>query len=459
MSRRKLAGGIFATCGSLAVLVLALHVDGPRDSEGAPPLRSVAGVSQAGAGGEDLVAGWSIRLLTRVTDSVNSLVVSPFQGANRAGNVFIGTTGAGALYRMNVLAPKVLLTISPGLGDVQKFGDCWVNRLVVRDIDGDGSPELIASTSQIQPRGRPRLYVWSLTSTIPVLQVMARPDIRSSWSHGLGFLPRDDSGAESLFLTFCGHGEVVEYDYRPSNAAGSFQGASLGWKQVGQLPSSGEWSQTADLDNDGRIDICLATGFAQRRAAIQAYSSPSRGADLVLSREINEQGRFANVKFLVGSLRGDGTNDLMAWWCTDHLSGGDCEVIRYHLGPEGVRARQVVARGKTDLLWPNDGQTALVDMDADGHPEVYFATDSGNLWQYTPDQAKPLARILKDSSLGPIAGGLVPGSSRPALILARGCEVLRLDCATSPSSSGEPTDQPGNPPRTPDEPQGDLAVE
>ena len=38
---------------------------------------------------------------------------------------------------------------------------------------------------------------------------------------------------------------------------------------------------------------------------------------------------------------GDGTQDLVAWWCTD-TNGGECEVIRYHLGPEGVRRRIVL---------------------------------------------------------------------------------------------------------------------
>ncbi len=286
---------------------------------------------------------------------------------------------------------------------------------------------------------------------------MARPDIRSSWSHGLGFLPRGDSGAESLFLTFCGYGEVVEYDYKPSTSPGGFQGAALAWKQVGQLPASGEWSQSADLDNDGRTDVCLATGYAEHKAAIQSYYSPSRGADLVLGHEINEQRRFANVKFLVGDLRGDGTNDLVAWWSTDHLYGGDCEVTRYHLGPEGVRSREVIARGKSDLLWPGDGQTALLDMDQNGHPEVWFAASSGNLWRYDPTQATALARVLTCSSLGPIAGGMLPNSSRPALIVGRGRELLRLDCTAPPSA---PThEHPDYAPPTFEEPMGEMAVE
>ena len=303
-----------------------------------------------------------------------------------------------------MLAPQTTLTVATGLGDVVKFGDCWVNRLVVRDLDGDGVPELIASTSQVVPRGRPRLYVWSLENAVPTLRAMARPEIESSWSHGLGFLPRGDSGAQSLFLTFCGHGEVVEYDYK-SKSVGGFQGASLGWKKVGQLATSGEWSQDADLDNDGRLDVCLATGYSENKAAIQAFVSPSRGADLVMQHEINEQWRFANVKFVIGDLRGDGTSDLVAWWCTDHLTGGDCEVIRYHLGPEGVRSRDVIAQGKAEILWPGDGQMALLDMDGNGQTEVWFAASSGNLWRYDPAQPSAVQRVLQTSSLGPIAGG------------------------------------------------------
>ena len=453
MSRRRLVGGIFAASSSLAVLLTALHFVGPRELEGAQGPLGFQGDPGLGSQAFDLLPGWSIRSLTRLGDSVNSLAVSP----RRNGDVYIGTTGVGAVYRMNVMAPETVLTVSTGLGDVARFGDCWVNRLAIRDLDGDGFPELIASTSQVTPRGRPRLYIWSLATSVPVLEAMARPEIQSSWSHGLGFLPRGDSGAESLFLTFCGNGEIVEYDYKPATSPSGFQGAALAWKQVGQLPASGEWSQAADVDNDGRIDLCLAAGYAEHKAAIHAYNSPSRGADLILTHEINEQGRFANVKFLVGDLRGDGTSDLVAWWCTDHVYGGRCEVIRYHLGHEGVHSREVIANGKSDLFWPSDGQTALLDMDADGRPEVWFAASSGNLWRYDPTQPTALARVLKTSSLGPIAGGLIPNSSRPTLILGQGCDLLRLDCMVPQSAPTHDRSHDAAP--TVEEPIGEMAVE
>jgi hypothetical protein len=456
MTRRKLVGGVFAAFGSLAILIASLLFVNRRSSEGADEPGGAEGKLAPGVGLE-VATGWSIRSLSLVSDPVNSLVLSPPRGTG-SGEVYIGTTGPGGVYRVNVQSPRTMLTVSTGLGEVVKFGDCWVNRLAVRDLDGDGSPELIASTSQVVPRGRPRLYIWSLEKAIPTLRAMARPEIASSWSHGLAFLPRGDSGAESLFLTFCGYGEVVEYDYNSGRTVGGFQGASLGWKQVGQLPSSGEWSQNADVDNDGRIDVCLATGFAEHKAAIQVFVSPSRGEQLVMQHEINEKKQFGNVKFLVGDLRGDGTNDTVAWWCTDHLNGGDCEVIRYHLGPEGVRSRDVIAQGKAEILWPGDGQTALLDMDGNGQAEVWFAASSGNLWRYDPTQADPVQRVLHTSSLGPIAGGTLPGSPRPTLIVARDREVLRLDC-TSPQPPVERPYHPGDTPPHADEEPGGIAVE
>ena len=378
--------------------------------------------------------------------------------AERSGDVYIGTTGPGGVYRVNVQSPRTALTVATGLGEVVKFGDCWVNRLATRDLDGDGVPELIASTSQVVPRGRPRLYIWSLEKAIPTLRAMAQPAIASSWSHGLAFLPRGDSGAESLFLTFCGYGEVVEYDYRSNPAVGGFAGASLASKQVGQLTSSGEWSQAADIDNDGRIDVCLAAGFAEHKAAIQVFVSRSRGEQLVMQHEINEQKKFANVKFLVGDLRGDGTNDAVAWWCTDHLNdGGDCEVIRYHLGPEGVRSRDVIAQGRSEILWPGDGQTALLDMDGNGQSEVWFAASSGNLWRYDPSQAEPVEPRPRTSSLGPDRRRMLR-APRATLMVARDREVLRPDCIVAPATPERPY-QPGETPRDTVEEPGEIAVE
>ena len=370
-------------------------------------------------------ASWRVTSLRELPEGVNALATH----AGFPGQVFVGTGPKAGVYKFNADVPLSLFTFAQNLGDLVEHGTANANRLEVRDLDGDGVPELLASTSQIFPRGRPKLFAWDM-SGIPKAAGMARPEIRSSWSHGLAFLPRS-GGGESAFVTYCGFGEIVEFQRARETTPAGFTEESMRWKQVGQLPASGEWLQSSDADNDGRPDLAVATGFSERNAAIHLYDSPSPGADLVVIAKIEEDHRFGNVRFVVDSLGKDGRKDVVAWWCTA-IDGGDCEMIRYRLAPGGsVERRDVLHRGPASTLWPDDGQYAVGDLDRDGSRELWFATRSGHLWKADPNRpSSPLRHIAHlDGGLGPIALGPLRLDSRPTLLLAWGTHVLSLDAA------------------------------
>src|SRR5262249_52966170 len=159
---------------------------------------------------------------------------------NLTGKVYVGTTPGGGVYCFNLMAPQTYLSIDEGLGDLIHFGWCDVNSLAIRDLDRDGIPELLATTSQAVPRGRPRLYVWSLSYPHALMDVRG-PNIESSWSHGFGFLESPGVATGSTYVTFCGHGEIVEYRLVSGKDESGFTEETLRWKKVGQLPASGEW--------------------------------------------------------------------------------------------------------------------------------------------------------------------------------------------------------------------------
>jgi hypothetical protein len=367
--------------------------------------------------------GWRVDPLREMAEEVNSLATHP----SLFGRVFVGTNPQGGVFVFNAEIVQTTLPLALGLGDRLRHGLCFVNRLEIRDLDGDGTPELLASTSQIEPPGRPRLYVWSLNAS-PELRGIARPAIRSHWSHGLAFLDFPGSRASSPYITFCGNGEIVEYHLGERETATGFQQDSLGWRVAGQLPASGEMAISADADNDGRAELCVATGFAEGRAAIHFYTSDGPGSTLNLARAIDEGGRFGNVRFLVGDITGAGIQEVIAWWCA-LPDGGDCEVIRYRVNARGIQKREVIGRGNAGDLWPDDGQSIVFDLDGDGRPEVWFATRSGNLWRYDPARSARPARVLRfdpGPALGPIVRGPVLASRRPSLLLGRGRFVLRL---------------------------------
>ena len=344
----------------------------------------------------------------------------------RREEVFVGTGGSGGVFRFLAYQPsEILEAIALGLGDRVKFGTCEVSSLAACDLNQDGTPELLAETSQIHPRGRPRLYAWSLGS-YPTLLGVARPDIKSSWSHGLGFVFTAHQNYPSVFSTFCGYGEIVEYHLTKDTNSSGFQMDGISWRQVGQLPTSGEHAVAADADNDGQTDLCVASGYSLGGAAIRIYEIGPDGVEPQPRHLIDESERFGNVRFLVGDLATDGTRELVAWWISD-LSGGDCEIVRYHLGADGLRNRTVIARGDGAMLWPLDGQMAQADIDDDGNPEVWFLTGSGNLWRYQPNESPPVTRVsFIGGSGGPLAASAPAAGERQCLYLGRDRSVLQV---------------------------------
>jgi hypothetical protein len=367
---------------------------------------------------------WTVDFIRELPDRLTALHTIAEPGRN-AEQIYIGTGGIGGVYRVVRGGASYLTTtktIASGLGDDQKYCTCDVNRIAVRDLDCDGVDELIVETSQILPRGRPRLYVWELRNP-PVLRGFARPEIESSWGHGLGFLQRAEGRPDHVISTYCGFGEVVEYQLTSTDSSDGFRHESVGWRQLGRLPASGEGVQLADADNDGVVEICLATGYKLHEAAIQIHSitekSLSEQPDLV----INEGGRFGTVKFMVGSLTDDGEQEMFVWWCSG-LGDGETEFFRYTLGSEGIVSRTQVAAGTSDQLWPIDGQMTFADLNRDGSSEVWFATASGRLWRYdAASQPSTLDLICQiTSGIGPITAGA--GADRPCLYIGSGSNLL-----------------------------------
>jgi hypothetical protein len=383
---------------------------------------------------QDIDPRYRLEILREMPEEITALTVSSGQPLNLTGKVFVGTKPIGGVYSFNIMAPNSFFTVGEGLGDYIRSGMCDVNSLAIRDLDRDGIPELLATTSQIIPRGRPRLYAWSL-SYPHVLRCMTRPNIRSSWSHGIGFLESKNAHSLSTYVTFCGYGEILEYQFVSGTNDSGFAEDSFRWKQVGQLPVSGEWIQSIDVDHDGQAEICVATGFAPGKAAIHIYEADRPGATLRLEQVIEEAGRFCNVRFLVGDTRGDGVQDVVAWWCRE-FHGGDSEVVRYRLGPEGIRSRTVLAQGTGELFWPKDGQMTVMDLDGDGYPEIWFANTAGGLWRYDDSHSPPLARIVQiQGEFGPIAPAPATPLTPPALLVAWGRSVLKVLMNPTPTST------------------------
>jgi hypothetical protein len=372
-----------------------------------------------------LDADVQVQLMRELPERVTALATH-FSPSRSGEDVFVGTGPSGGVFRFSPSLPiTVLATMASGLGDDISFGICEVNALAFCDLNQDGTPELLAETSQIMPAGRPRLYAWSLHQHVVPL-AMARPEIESSWSHGLGSVQLAGRAYPTVFSTFCGRGEIVEYQLTHEKSPDGFQLEGISWRQVGQLPASGEQAATVDADNDGQIDLCVATGYSPGKAAVWIYGIGDDGLDPRPRHVIDESARFGNVRFLVGDLEAGGGRELLAWWCSDVCSG-DCEVIQYRLDSDGVSERTVIARGDAEQLWPRDGQMALADVDQDGEMEVWFAAAIGNVWRYQPNQSPAVTQVcFSPGGAGPLAANTPKNGLPSCVYLGSGRSVVRL---------------------------------
>jgi hypothetical protein len=415
--RALLGLSMLSACGSL----IPRHTDDPKETLEQVAVRSLA-------------PGYAVDTVRTMPEAVTALL--PIADSDGKGEeIYIGTGGMGGVHRIYAGRSQFLVatrTIALGLGDSLHHGTCNVNRLAISDIDHDGRDDLIAETSQIQPRGRPRLYVWTVGEAIE-FRGCARPKIDSSWGHGLGFVHHADGRPTSILSTYCGYGEIVEYQLSNNLQEDGYHNESLSWRLRGQMPFSGEGIDLTDADNDGEIDLCLATGFAPQGAAIHICSLT---ADDVIGEPrvvIDEGKRFGTVKFLVGSVERDGTKDLFAWWCTG-LGEGDTEMWRYRIDPRGgVVGREFVTSGGSSDIWPIDGQTTFADLDDDGCNEVWFATVSGNLWRYAPSESLAPALMCQiPDGIGPIAGGGLENSRR--VYIGSGSRLLQFHAESKTSA-------------------------
>jgi hypothetical protein len=398
---------------------VSLHLQAPvHPVDTAPPLSDAV---------TSLGDGWDAQLIMRLPEPI-SAIASYVQNGERSWVVF-GTGDHGSVFECDLVYMQQYTEshqmISREVGETGKFGMCAVNTLACIDMDQDGVTELFASTCQIVPMSRPRTFVWSsFNRSLPVPRAVARPAIQSSWSHGLGLTYGPDGQPRSLVGTYCGYGEIVEFRLLTGRDDENYD--ALSWRVIGQLPASGEQTLGDDVDNDGKPDVCMAVGFAEGKASIHVFEADTTRGALPLKRVIDEDGKFSNVRFVVGPTREDGLKDLVAWWTTDHLQSGHIVMVRYRLDADGVASREVLAEGD-ERIWPVDGGAVVFDSNEDGRPEIWFGSVTGELWRLEPGQAAAPTLVAHfRSPLGPLLARARTKHMSPCLFICHDRDVVRL---------------------------------
>ena len=346
---------------------------------------------EEGAKIEYVRPGWKIEPLAKAPGEIFSLCTHHWQGND---DVYVGAGNSAEVFRFNTSDANDVRRIVTGFGEDAQNGTSVITHLSICNLFDDETPKLVATVNQCVPVGKPWLFVVSVAQPANLLAVV-RPDIASSWTHGIGY-SKDKHGRDTILSTYCGHGEVLEFAMIKSVLSDGYVADGLKYRKLGTMPGSGEYLQTIDIDGDSENELIIASGYRPQEACIRIYKRFSKasanvaknafgskrllGEDWILMREIKENNRFGNVRFLAGKSTPGERPSLIAWWCTD-LLGGKCEVARYTFVNGTEIIPQLIAQGEAQDLWPIDGQMAVNDTDGDTMPEIWFATSGGCLWR------------------------------------------------------------------------------
>jgi hypothetical protein len=384
---------------------------------------------------------YTVTPIAELPDDIGSLAVRRI--SLFAHEVFAGTRHRASIYRISRNRAGNFMPVAIGMGTREDFGSAEISGMAFRDLDQDGTEELIAITSQVTPRGQPRTYIWSVENDLNIRGMTVHP-IKSSWSHGIAFGLDRTTGNETVITAFCGFGEVIETRLSGKNALDhSFTNAGVESRLLTTMPASGEQAASGYVGISNRL-LVLASGFKEKECELRIYQySPQikqREGNLPdhwrLIRRITEEKRFANVRVLLSSHPFTGQTHIVAWWCTE-LFGGDAEMISYAFGNIGPIHRRNVMSGQAIELWPTDNHFTAADLEGDGNKEIWFATESGRLWRWDPTimprtsgEGQPKLVAMFPDGIGAIQPTPMETPARQSIYISSGRKLAKLGVCT-----------------------------
>jgi len=320
-----------------------------------------------------LAAGWSGEVIAISTDSYVGWDVEIGDADNDGYNEIL-TTGCPSsslnMYRLNenkwesLLLTTNLAQTFPGMGLAVK----------IVDLDGNGKNEIILGTGQ-EGAGTAFFYTFSLEDNTLTTLNMSRPDFnKSGYTHNLAPYDIDSDGFLEVISAYCGHGEIIRYDYEPGlNETRA--------RKIHNLSGSGEESLIADVDNDGAVEYITSNGFRKEEAKVEIFEFDETGELTVPPRFVIDgyDGKkcfYASV--IVGDVDNDGKNELVIGWKQDQkINQGT--ILGYNVDG-GVQKEHTFAYEDKDLdLSYFEKMMVIGDATNDGKNELVVSTRGDNL--------------------------------------------------------------------------------
>jgi hypothetical protein len=242
------------------------------------------------------------------------------------------------------------------------------------DLDGNGKNEIILGTGQ-EGAGTAFFYTFYMEDAkINTLNVN-RPEFnKSGYTHNLATYDIDSDGFLEVISAYCGHGEIIRYDYGPGLKA-------VHARKIHNLSGSGEESLIADVDNDGVVEFITSNGFRKEEAKIEIFEFDETGELIVPPRLVidgYDGKRCFYASVITGDVDNDGANELVIGWKQDQkINQGT--ILGYGVN-EGAVLKYTFAYEDKDLdLSYFEKMMAIADATNNGKNELVVSTRGDNL--------------------------------------------------------------------------------
>ena len=320
-----------------------------------------------------LADGWQGEVVGRSTESYVGWDVEIGDADSDGNNEILATGCPGSqlnMYKLeegewkNTLLAENLARTAPGMGLAVK----------IIDLDNDGSNEIILGTGQ-EGAGTAIYYTFRIEDFQLDTLSISRPDFnKSGYTHNLAPYDIDGDGMLEVISAYCGHGEIIRYDYEVGLKA-------IRARKIHQLSGSGEESLIADVDNDGFVEYITSNSFRKEDAKVEIFEFDAAG-ELILPPRLVIDGydgkRCFYASVIIGDVDNDSKSELVIGWKQDQeINKGT--ILGYLVGEE-VEKKYTFAYEDKDLdLSYFEKMMVIADADNDGKNELLVSTRGDNL--------------------------------------------------------------------------------
>lgn len=305
--------------------------------------------------------GWDVEIGDADNDGLNEVLATgcPSSSLN------LWKLSAGE-WEQTLLVENLARTF-PGMGLAVK----------VVDLDADGSNEIILGTGQ-EGDSTAIYYTFRMEGSQLETLSISRPVFnKSGYTHNLAPYDLDGDGMLEVISAYCGHGEIIRYDYVAGLEA-------VKARKLHQLSGSGEESLIADVDNDGQVEYITSNGFRKEDAKVEIYEFDASGELILPPRLVIEDydgKRCFYTSIMVGDVDNDGNNEMVVGWKQDQdINKGT--LLGYRIGKDATVIYTFAYEDRDLDMSYFEKMMVVADADNDGKNELVVSTRGDNLSEF-----------------------------------------------------------------------------